>query len=145
MVGMSYNSPHHPAPGCTQHVGGAKQGSESNQPPPISQIPGELLCPVQKPSLLHLQQQDSSWTYFFLTTTWPRRLVHPEGDRGGCKGWRDPEQPSRGRSWPCSFRAALQGELRARLKYRIQSATDLNQAFLQEAFSWQQGRTRKCI
>lgn len=37
-------------------------GSESNQRPPISQIPGDLLCPA--PSLLGLQQQDSTCTLF---------------------------------------------------------------------------------
>lgn len=47
---------------------------------------------------------------FLLTTLWPRRLVHPEGDGRGCKGWRGPEPAwSSGVSWPCSFRAALQG------------------------------------
>lgn len=31
------------------------------------------------------------------------------------------------------------------LGLHTESATDLNQAFLQEAFKWQLGHTRKCI
>lgn len=79
VVGLRHNSPLHPAPSCSQHLGQAKQGSESNQLPPISQIPGDFLRPVQKPSL-HGLQQDSSWAHYFLTITWPGRLVHPEKD-----------------------------------------------------------------
>lgn len=49
-------------------------------------------------------------SFFSLTTLWPGRLVHLGGDGRGCQGWRGPGPawPS-GRSWPCSFRAALQG------------------------------------
>nr|XP_054506178.1 E3 ubiquitin-protein ligase TRIM7-like isoform X1 [Agelaius phoeniceus]XP_054506179.1 E3 ubiquitin-protein ligase TRIM7-like isoform X1 [Agelaius phoeniceus] len=59
------------------------------------QTPGDLLHPAQKPSLLCLQQQDSSWAHFFLTTPWPGRLVYPEGDGEDAKAGGTQSSPAR--------------------------------------------------
>lgn len=68
------NLPLHPSPGLKRaprlgKTRGSQQDrpqvAESNQPPPISQLLVDLLCPLQKPSLLGLQQQDIGWTHFF--------------------------------------------------------------------------------